>query len=103
MSNTIELKKSKNSLVIYTLVAILFTTFLFFIDEGYYNFNWVFNWGSWVVFALYSFVIFVFQIIVEVLVPHKWAAKSKIPISFIIAGGTILLALNIVFTLFTKG
>lgn len=33
--------------------AITTTFFLFFIDEGYYNFKWMESFGNWVAFIIY--------------------------------------------------
>nr|MBP6333957.1 hypothetical protein [Bacteroidia bacterium] len=38
---------------IYFSCAVLTTTFLFFIDEGYYNFKWMDSIGNWVAFMIY--------------------------------------------------
>ncbi len=40
------------------VVTFLLVNFLFFIDEGYYDFRWMSMWGNWVVFVIYNVVIF---------------------------------------------
>lgn len=47
--------------------AVLSTLFLFFIDEGYYSFEWMAEWGAWVVFFVFVFAITVVQVIVAFL------------------------------------
>lgn len=42
-----------NRLFISGLCAISITFILFFVDEGYYNFQWMQNIGNWVVFVVY--------------------------------------------------
>jgi hypothetical protein len=38
--------------------AMLIVMFLFFIDEGYYNFNWMAQWGNWIAFGMYMIIFF---------------------------------------------
>ncbi|MBL7815414.1 MAG: hypothetical protein JNL70_10395 [Saprospiraceae bacterium] len=41
---------------IYPFWAMLLTSYLFYIDEGYYNFDWTKNVGNWITFVFYSIV-----------------------------------------------
>lgn len=38
------------------ITTFLVVNFLFFIDEGYYDFRWMMDWGNWVVFAIYFII-----------------------------------------------
>jgi hypothetical protein len=38
--------------------SIIFTLFLFYIDEGYYNFDWMQSLENWIVFIPYVAVIY---------------------------------------------
>jgi len=49
---------SDNSTRINLVLATALTLFLFYIDEGYYNFKWMLDAGSWVVYFLYVVVLF---------------------------------------------
>ncbi|ESU24934.1 hypothetical protein FEDK69T_04900 [Flavobacterium enshiense DK69] len=40
------------------LNSFIVAQFLFFIDEGYYNFRWMKDIGNWMVFVVYFFVLF---------------------------------------------
>jgi hypothetical protein len=40
------------------LSSVAITLFLFYIDEGYYNFEWMKRAGNWVPFVVYVFVIY---------------------------------------------
>lgn len=42
-----------NSIFFSGINSFLITQFLFFIDEGYYNFRWMTNVGNWMVFGVY--------------------------------------------------
>jgi hypothetical protein len=55
--NAIRLNKN-DDLLSSLVAALLIVLFLFFIDEGYYNFNWMAQWGNWIVFGMYMAVFF---------------------------------------------
>lgn len=46
------------------IVSTLLTLFLFFIDEGYYNFNWMSKAGNWMAFLIYVSLFFAAELIV---------------------------------------
>ncbi len=49
------------------LYAILITLFLFYIDEGYYNFNWMKERGAWIIFSIYVLLIYGLQLLIQFL------------------------------------
>lgn len=51
-------KDAHSPVYLFLKISVLLTGFLFFLDEGYYNFEWMKNWGNWIVFLIYSLVIF---------------------------------------------
>jgi nitric oxide reductase large subunit len=46
-------------------ISVLTTLFLFYIDEGYYSFAWMKEWGSWIVFLIYVGVFTFIQYIIR--------------------------------------
>ncbi|MDW7693690.1 hypothetical protein R9C00_02955 [Flammeovirgaceae bacterium SG7u.111] len=68
--------------------SVLITLFLFFIDEGYYNFDWMLSAFNWIPFFIYAFCIFTAQLIISVLILSKYGGKGKEAISVIV--GTAL-------------
>ena len=52
-------------------LSVLVTLFLFYIDEGYYNFKWMLNIGNWLIFMLYVFILYVAQMLVIKAVLYK--------------------------------
>lgn len=44
-------------------ISIAVTLFLFFIDEGYYNFNWMADVGNWVAFLIYVVLLLIPQLV----------------------------------------
>lgn len=59
-SNTLTIRKNED-LVSPFIAALLIVLFLFFIDEGYYDFRWMREWGNWLVFGIYLAIFFPVQ------------------------------------------
>lgn len=60
-------KKAKSEVIIPLTIAVIITLFLFYIDEGYYNFNWMLDFGNWFVFVIYVSVLFsIFWLIMRI-------------------------------------
>lgn len=66
------------------ITSIAVTVLLFFIDEGYYNFNWMADFGNWVAFAIYVLGLFVFQLIFQVVLFRKLPGFCRDGLSFLI-------------------
>ena len=66
------------------LSAVGITMILFFIDEGYYNFNWMADLGSWVAFAIYVLGLFFFQVLLFMLLPNQRFPKLSLWLSICI-------------------
>lgn len=74
----------KDTLIIFVTSSILITLFLFFIDEGYYNFKWMTHWGNWVAFVIYVVPIFLAQVLVYRLIPEKYRGRGIAALSILI-------------------
>lgn len=62
MSQTQTLPVRKTEDLIAPLIsAFLIVMFLFFIDEGYYDFRWMKEPGNWLVFVIYMIIFFPIQ------------------------------------------
>ncbi|PCJ01447.1 MAG: hypothetical protein COB15_00560 [Flavobacteriales bacterium] len=96
-SNTIKPTK-KNEILLLPLSSILITLFFCFIDEGYYNFNWMTDIGNWITFFIYAILIFLFQLLLYKVVLKKYQGKYKAVLS-IVLGITLgfLFAIGIIF------
>lgn len=68
--------------------AIGITLLLFFIDEGYYNFNWMCQFVNWIPFIIYTVAIFLCQWGLFRILPQRYLGKSKYILS-IIAGAVL--------------
>jgi cation transport ATPase len=73
--------------------AVLITLFLFYIDEGYYNFRWMADIGNWIVFVVYATVIFAGQWLVAKLVPSRFHGIGRTAVSVVIGTSVALLFL----------
>ncbi|GAA0719580.1 hypothetical protein GCM10009430_18810 [Aquimarina litoralis] len=83
------MKISKNKeLFILGSSAILITLFLFFIDEGNYNFNWLEEPFVWVIFGIYAIPIFLGQLFIYKVFLKNSRSTKKIMLS--IFGGSII-------------
>lgn len=85
----------KTNLTIPATVSFLITTFLFYIDEGYYNFKWVLDPGNLFVFVIYFSGLLFGQLFVSVIILRKLFGTTKHVIN-----GLVGIPLGIVFTLF---
>jgi hypothetical protein len=83
-------REDRNALILVTS-SILLTLFLFFIDEGYYNFKWMTDIFNWFFFLIY-FAVFLFgQFIIYNLLPQKIIGIGRIAFS-VLSGVVIGLA-----------
>lgn len=93
--NIIQTKSDKRE---YILLAssVIITLFLFYIDEGYYNFKWMFQLSNWLAFVIYIIPVFGFQLLVLKLIGKRFSYQTSTVLSVII-GTTIGLILVISF------
>lgn len=73
---------------VFLISSVVITSFLFFIDEGAYNFTWALDFGNWVVFIIYSVTILLGQLLVSLILPR--VLKGKIHAALSILGGSTL-------------
>ena len=90
--------EAKN-VVIYLLSSILFTNFLFFIDEGYNSFYWMTKPANWFAFGIYVFVLFTIQLIINILLANRIVNKKARAVSIILG---LPIALTILFTILSN-
>ncbi|MGX7666445.1 hypothetical protein [Flavobacterium pedocola] len=65
--------------------SFLVAQFLFFIDEGYYDFRWMEDAGNWLVFAVYFVVIFGMLILINAMLDkYKVSRTYQVAINLII-------------------
>ena len=61
IANTVMTRPSSQSplknLRLALIPTALLVMFLFYIDEGWYNFRWMQSWGNWIVFVVYMIML----------------------------------------------
>ncbi|MDT0555125.1 hypothetical protein [Patiriisocius hiemis] len=67
--------------LIFGVISILITLFLGFIDEGYYNFQFLRDPGAWIALGIYAVFMFIFQNICFWLLFKKVSFSGKIWVS----------------------
>ncbi|PLX04171.1 MAG: hypothetical protein C0595_04475 [Marinilabiliales bacterium] len=74
----------KRQIIILLIASTLISLFLFYIDEGYYDFNWMNNIGNWIAFMFYTFGIFGGQILFSKIILKKISLKLNLILSIIL-------------------
>ena len=92
-TTNVNTRKENSSLIIHATTAILVTLFLFYIDEGYYNFKWMLSIGNWICFFVYAGMLFGGQILVKMFLFEKFS-KTHIILACIIGS-----AIGLIFTI----
>lgn len=81
--------------------AIVITLYLFYLDEGYYNFKWMSNPGNWIMFVIYVGIFFSCQFLVSTLLLKRLKGLKKTIFS-ILGGGIAVMILVLIIAMFTS-
>jgi hypothetical protein len=93
-----EITANRNHLAVLFTSSVLITFLLFFVDEGYYDFRWMTNIGSWIPFIVYLTAIFSGQWLFSALLLKKYRGPGKLLLS--ILGGATIGILVVIFGVF---
>jgi len=64
------------------LPAAILVLFLCYIDEGLYSFRWMFDWGNWIVFVIYTLVLVpVFWLMMQFMFRSQTGIKKALLVS----------------------
>jgi hypothetical protein len=96
MNKTTRSLNNKN--IVLLAISAFVTLFLFYIDEGYYNFKWMLDAGNWVVFLLYLGILFSIQWVFLQILTYK---TSSLLINVLKYGIGLLIALRVAFWIFS--
>ena len=77
-----------NEIALLGLSSFIITSFLFFIDEGNYNFHWMTSLVTWIIFVVYAVPIFVSQVFMHQVLLRKKSGLVKLLICML--GGTAI-------------
>ena len=81
--NSIQTKSNKQAYILLGS-SVIITLFLFYIDEGYYNFKWMLQLSNWFAFVIYIIHIFGFQLLVLKLIGKIFSSQISTFLSIII-------------------
>lgn len=97
MKKTENLSYSFLNASFYPLLAMVLTSYLFYLDEGHYNFEWTKNLGNWIVFALYTILFTSFMWFIHFLVSLVYRGRL---LRFIVVFTFIMTCLGLIFIVF---
>ncbi len=83
----------KVPLVMYLFTTIIITMSLFYVDEGFYNFNWMQSAGNWVTFFIYGTSIFIGQLLVFLFVTRILKLRNSNLVSVLLGAALAVLIL----------
>lgn len=69
--------RKHGDIIMYLSSSVIVTMFLFYIDEGYYSFQWMTSFGAWIVFLTYTFVFWFTRLGVDVFILKKLAFRIR--------------------------
>lgn len=78
------LKRNNTHLMVFLASTLVLNAFLFFIDEGYYNFEWMSDPFAWGIFTVYAIPVFGAQLLIYSLFPIKTGKTIKYVTSILI-------------------
>lgn len=81
--------------ILYLFSSILVTMFLFYIDEGYYSFQWMTSIGAWIVFLIYASVFWFVQLGVDAIILRKLTFRIRRAFSLVLG-----ISIGMIFLLF---
>ncbi len=96
--NSIQTKSNKQAYILLGS-SVIITLFLFYIDEGYYNFKWMLQLSNWFAFVIYIIPVFGFQLLVLKLISKIFSYQISTILSIIIGA---IIGLILVIYLLTK-
>jgi hypothetical protein len=93
---THSLRKPTNDLFVAGVSGFFIVTFLFFIDEGYYSFEWMTQPGHWIVFGIYMGIVFPFLWMISYFIFGRLSGWKKL-MAVSLSGFVLTLGLVFVF------
>lgn len=82
--NTAIQSTHTKTILISLLNSTLVILFLFYMDEGYYNFNWMLHLGNWIAFGFYMLAFSTGQLITHQLILAHYKGANKITFTSVI-------------------
>ena len=88
--------KNFSSSYLFLIISVVASLFLFYIDEGFYNFQWMKSWGNWIVFMIYAGIIFVVQQLFALIFSEVFKVNNR---NYLIAAIGVPVAISVLVTI----
>ena len=88
--------KNFSSSYLFVIISVVASLFLFYIDEGYYNFQWMKFWGNWIVFIIYAVIIFLVQQLFAFIFKKVFKVNNR---NYLIAAIGVPVAISVLVTI----
>ena len=88
--------KNFSSSYLFLIISVVASLFLFYIDEGFYNFQWMKSWGNWIVFMIYAGIIFVVQLLFALIFREVFKVNNR---NYLIAAIGVPVAISVLVTI----
>ena len=88
--------KNFSSSYLFLIISVVASLFLFYIDEGYYNFQWMKSWGNWIVFMIYAVIIFLVQQLFALIFSEVFKVNNR---NYLIAAIGVPVAISVLVTI----
>ena len=88
--------KNFSSSYLFLIISVVASLFLFYIDEGFYNFQWMKFWGNWIVFIIYAVIIFLVQQLFAFIFKKVFKVNNR---NYLIAAIGVPVAISVLVTI----
>ncbi len=89
------MNKVSKEVKVQLIIAVALTLFLCYIDEGFYNFNWMLEWDNWLAFVIYVALFWAIQMLLSKL--FKLTTKGTLQTWLSTFSGSILALILVIF------
>ena len=81
---------------LFLIISVVASLFLFYIDEGCYNFQWMKSWGNWIVLIIYAGIIFLVQQLFALIFREVFKVNNR---NYLIAAIGVPVAISVLVTI----
>jgi hypothetical protein len=97
MNISVNFSRTGWHVLLHVAFATLITMYLFYLDEGYYNFYWMRNFGNWILFLIYGSFLLFGQLLVKRFMLASYTGLLQTFLSCIIGSGLELMMAMVLF------
>jgi hypothetical protein len=97
MNTIVNTSRSSWHMMLHLAFAALITSYLFYLDEGFYSFMWMRNIGNWILFTVYGSFFLLGQLLVKYLMLRGYTGFLQTFLACIIGSGLELMMAMVLF------